>query len=517
MLAKINSATLYGIDVINVICEVDQSPSTQRVSVVGLPDATVKESTDRVMSAIRNSNYATMHGKITVNLSPADVRKEGPSFDLPIAIAMLSSVGEINIENLKDFLIMGELALDGEVRPVKGILPFAMHAKGKFKKLLIPKKNVREASVVDGVEIYPVSTLIEAVEVINNPKIKPYESKEDVFSLLTKMSYDVDFGEISGQGPARRAMEIAAAGGHNILLIGSPGSGKTMLSSRLPTILPPLTKEEALEVTKIYSVKGMLTEEIPLITQRKFRSPHHTVSGAGMAGGGTYPSPGEISLAHNGVLFLDEFPEFNREVLEILRQPLEDGVVTISRAMASFSYPAKFMLVAAMNPCPCGYYGDKEKECTCTAMERRKYLRKISGPLLDRIDIHIEMPRLSKDELLEKNDEEKSDKPLGEMSEPIRKRVIAARERQKERFKNSAIHSNAQMNARQLKQFVKIDDKCKAILGNAINNLQLSARAYDKILKLALTIADLENSDVITSNHILEAVTFRTVVKKYWN
>ena len=509
MLAKINSATLMGLDVINVICEVDQYTGLQKISVVGLPDATVKESTDRVMSAIKNSGYLNLRGRIVVNLSPADVKKEGPSFDLPIAIAMLSGVGEINTDNLKDFMIMGELALDGEVRPVKGVLPVTMHSKGQFKGIIIPEKNVKEASVIDGIDIYPVSNLVEAVKVINDENRKPYVVKEDIFTKLSNTAYDLDFADIKGQEQARRAMEIAAAGGHNILLIGSPGSGKTMLSSRIPSILPPLTKDEALDVTKIYSVKGMLSEEIPIITHRKFRSPHHTISDAGMAGGGTYPSPGEISLAHNGVLFLDEFPEFHREVLEILRQPLEDGVVTISRAVATLTYPAKFMLVAAMNPCPCGYFGDKEKECTCSIGEKRRYLRKISGPLLDRIDIHIEVPRLSKEELL--------DKKTGEDSLSIRKRVIAARERQLKRFAGSKIFSNAQMSAKQLKEFVELDDKCKAILGNAINNLQLSARAYDKILKLARTIADLDNSDSIAVEHILEAVSYRTIVKKYWN
>ncbi len=509
MIAKINSATLYGIDVINVIVEVDHSPFFGKINLVGLPDTTVKESIDRVTSAIKNSAFMPLHGKATINLSPADVKKEGPSFDLPIAVAMLSSVGEINIDNLKDFMILGELALDGEVRPVKGVLPVAMHSKGQFKSIIVPLKNAKEASVVDGIDIYPVRDLREAVNIINNNNRTPYKPKEDIFTTLSKGEYDVDFGDVKGQDQARRAMEIAAAGGHNILLIGSPGSGKTMLSARIPTILPPLTKDEALEVTKIYSVKGLLSDNVPIITHRKFRSPHHTISGAGMAGGGSYPSPGEISLAHYGVLFLDEFPEFNREVLEILRQPLEDGVVTISRAMASLTYPAKFMLVAAMNPCPCGYYGDKEKECTCSPAERRKYLKKISGPLLDRIDIHIEVPRLSKDELLEKT--------TGEKSEDIRGRVVAARKIQSERFAKSKIYSNSQMNARQLKQFVELDDKCKAILGNAINALQLSARAYDKILKLARTIADLDTSEKICPEHILEAVSYRTIVKKYWN
>lgn len=508
MLAKANSATLFGIDAINVICEVDQSPGLHRISIVGLPDTTVKESTDRVLSAIKNSDYPNLVGKVTVNLSPADVKKEGPSFDLPIAVAMLAAGGFVNLDRLEDFIIMGELALDGEVRPVKGVLPVALNAKSGFGKMIVPIKNCREASVIDGVEIYPVENLKEAINVINDENSVPYRPKEDIFDVLSRKSYDVDFSEIKGQDTARRALEIAAAGGHNILLIGSPGSGKTMLSGRIPTILPPLSKEEALEVTKIYSVKGMLSEDVPIITHRKFRSPHHTVSGAGMAGGGTYPSPGEISLAHNGVLFLDEFPEFNREVLEILRQPLEDGVVTISRAMASLTYPAKFMLVAAMNPCPCGYYGDKEKDCTCTPVERRRYLRKISGPLLDRIDIHIEVPRLSRDELLNKQ--------TGESSESIRKRVMAARSIQTERFKKCRIFSNAQMNARQMKQFVNLDDRCKQILGNAINSLQLSARAYDKILKLARTIADLDLSETIKQEHILEAVSYRTIVKKYW-
>lgn len=509
MLAKSHSAALCGIEVIHVVCEVDNLAGLTKVNIVGLPDATVKESVGRVRSAIKNCGYDFMNGIITVNLSPADVKKEGPAFDLPIALALMAGNGNINQEKLSEYVIMGELSLDGGVRPVKGILPVTLDMCHKFRKIIVPFENMKEASVSGEMEVYPVKTLSEAVEVINSGTVAPYTPQEDIFEIMSKISYTKDYSEVKGQESARRAMEIAAAGGHNILLIGSPGSGKSMLSQRLPTILPPLTKTEALDVTKIYSVKGLLSADTPIITHRKFRSPHHTISAAGMVGGGPVPSPGEISLSHHGVLFLDEFPEFDRDVLEVLRQPLEDGVITISRATASLTYPSEFILVAAMNPCPCGYYGDSEKECTCTAVERRRYLKKISGPLLDRIDIHIEVPRLKKDELIGKAE--------GEPSEDIRKRVISAREIQTERFMGTKILSNSHMTGSQLKKYATLDQKCENILGNAINSLQLSARAYDKILKVSRTIADLDMSENIKPEHILEAVSYRTLSKKYWN